>query len=252
MRGLSNLSRILAVVLAAALMVPVTGSATAAPMAKFNTCKQLHKKFPSGIAVSRSSAKYAEDTGMQRPAVRTRLFYRVMGRLKQDVGVICPVAAPVSIPETPIGFKASIAGEESVLLEWDEPYDRRPSAPTYEVRGPGVVETQFSGYARVEGLEPGTTYEFLLVAVNSAGESAPASLSVTTRARPQYEIPDTGTPEPLPTFDSGYSSAGYYPTCADARRAGVQLPIRDFEQPDLYYANTHLDRDGDGSACEWG
>lgn len=233
-------------------MVPLAGSATAAPMAKFKTCKQLHKKFPSGLAVSRSSAEYAEDNGMQRPAVRTRLFYRVMGRLKQDVGVICPVAAPVAIPETPTGFEVSITGETYVYLDWNEPYDRRPSAPTYEVRGPGVIDTQLTGYARVEGLEPGVTYEFLLVALNSAGESAPASLSVTTRPRPQYDIPDTGTPEPLPTFDSDYSSAGYYPTCADARGAGVPLPIRDYEQPDVYNMNPHLDRDGDGTACEWG
>lgn len=251
MRGL-KLGRILAVVLVTGLMVPVAGSATAVPMAKYKSCKQLHKKFPSGLAVSKSSAEYAVDRGMQRPAVRTRLFYRVMGRLKQDVGVVCPVAALVEIPQTPVGFEVSITGETYVYLDWDEPYDQRPSAPTYEVRGPGAITSQFSGSAKVEELEPGITYEFLLVAVNSAGESPPAVLSVATRARPEYEIPDTGTPEPMPTFESGYSSAGYYSTCADARGAGVALPIRDSEQPDLYYANTHLDRDGDGVSCEWG
>lgn len=242
--------------MSALLIVPSTAVAAGAPMVKFKNCKQVHKQFPHGLAMSKAAADLAVDRGMKAPRVRLRLALTLSTRFKTDewtaIGVVCPVAAPIEVPQSPSGFEASITGEDYVYLKWDAPYDRRSSAPSYEVRGPGVITPRFDGSAKVEGLEPGVTYEFLLVAINSAGESSPSALSVTTRARPQYDIPDTGTPEPLPTFDSGYSLAGYYATCADARRAGVPLPIRDYEQPGVYNANTHLDRDGDGTACEWG
>ena len=44
-------------------------------------------------------------------------------------------------------------------------------------------------------------------------------------------------------------TAPYFANCTEAREAGV-TPIRRDENPDLYEANRHMDRDGDGDACE--
>lgn len=70
---------------------------------------------------------------------------------------------------------------------------------------------------------------------------------------PDQELPpDSGAPAAIPgevtkpsSGESGEATS--YRTCTDARAAGV-TPIR--AGTPLYDANRHLDRDGDGTACE--
>ncbi len=77
---------------------------------------------------------------------------------------------------------------------------------------------------------------------------------------PKEKIPGPGSPNPTAGGNDGGTSSGdptatpgagsdatYYATCAAAREAGV-TPI--VEGTPLYDANTHLDRDKDGRACE--
>lgn len=40
-----------------------------------------------------------------------------------------------------------------------------------------------------------------------------------------------------------------YANCTEARAAGV-TPIIQASNPELYEVNSHMDRDGDGVACE--
>lgn len=65
------------------------------------------------------------------------------------------------------------------------------------------------------------------------------------------EAPTTGpAPAPAPATTSGSGNSGngiYYRTCALAKAAGV-TPLR--KGTPAYAANTHLDRDRDGVACE--
>lgn len=57
--------------------------------------------------------------------------------------------------------------------------------------------------------------------------------------------PASSAAQPLAAYSSGSGESAYYANCADARSAGA-APIRAGEPG---YAS-HLDRDGDGVACE--
>lgn len=74
------------------------------------------------------------------------------------------------------------------------------------------------------------------------------------QACPRQRIPTDGTlPDPAPAVSSGSSTSPLgverYQNCTAARAAGV-TPIRKSTDPALYAANRHMDRDGDGVACE--
>lgn len=74
---------------------------------------------------------------------------------------------------------------------------------------------------------------------------------------PAQRVPtDTTLPDPAPWAGSPSSSSSSsaetisrYANCTAARAAGV-TPIRRATDPTLYAANRHMDRDGDGVACE--
>lgn len=61
-------------------------------------------------------------------------------------------------------------------------------------------------------------------------------------------VPVATDPAPAPTTP-GTGQAVRYGSCAEAKAAGV-TPIRKADKPDLYAANTHLDGDKDGVACD--
>jgi hypothetical protein len=62
--------------------------------------------------------------------------------------------------------------------------------------------------------------------------------------------PSSGArPSSSPSPSAPSSSVARYANCTAARAAGV-TPIRRNENPALYAANRHMDRDGDGVACE--
>jgi hypothetical protein len=77
----------------------------------------------------------------------------------------------------------------------------------------------------------------------------PTSGSVRVRVRPTHRAPSTSTPaEPSQPAPSPSQEDGrVFANCAEVRAAGL-APLRR-GTPD-YEANPHLDRDGDGLACE--
>jgi len=54
---------------------------------------------------------------------------------------------------------------------------------------------------------------------------------------------------PAPPVPAGPATVTHYQNCTDAKNAGV-TPIRRDTNPALYAANSGLDRDKDGVACE--
>lgn len=64
---------------------------------------------------------------------------------------------------------------------------------------------------------------------------------------PPTEVTGPGVDESGENFESNVAT--FYPTCDDAVAAGV-APIDRASSPDLYEANTRLDRDNDGVACD--
>ena len=56
------------------------------------------------------------------------------------------------------------------------------------------------------------------------------------------QVPDRSAP-------NAPSDAVEYGNCTEARAAGV-TPIIQVVNPELYEVNSHMDRDGDGVACE--
>ena len=56
------------------------------------------------------------------------------------------------------------------------------------------------------------------------------------------QVPDVSAPTPPPGVER-------YANCTEARAAGV-TPIIQAMNPELYEVNSHMDRDGDGVACE--
>lgn len=88
-------------------------------------------------------------------------------------------------------------------------------------------------------------------------EPEKAAMQTVLTACPGEPLPTGGmTPAPVPTPDESAKpedpkpvGTQRYKSCAAARAAGV-TPILKSVNADLYAANKHLDRDGDGRACE--
>lgn len=137
---------------------------------------------------------------------------------------------------SPRDVVSTVGATRAAYLRWSAP-ENTGNSPIigYVVRGPGSILVQGTT-ATVSGLSPDTEYTFEVVAVNAAGESLPALFTLRTTAE--------AAPAPAP---APARSSTRYATCADARKAGV-TPIR--RGTPTYDANGHLDRDGDGIACE--
>lgn len=236
------------VVLVASVSLVLTGGLVAAPgayaaKAPYKNCKTFNVKFPSGIARSKAEATAAMARGFERPSVNRKAYIKARKANKRlgtpKDGVLCEVPLPVSTPSAPRDVTTTLGATRAVYLQWNSPEsDGNAPITGYVVRGPGSI-TVSGTKATVSGLNPDTEYTFEISAVNIAGEGASTSFTTRTNAE--------AAPTPTPTTPSG--SATRYSNCTSARAAGV-TPIRRDTNPTLYAANTHLDRDKDGVACE--
>lgn len=211
-----------------------TQVASAAP-STFKSCEAFNKKYPAGIARSTSEANAAFARLMELPTVNKKIYIAARKSNKRlgspDDGVLCEVRRTVTTPSEPTALAVSWAYARTVYFTWGAPQnDGNAPITGYIVRGPGNISSRDNS-AFVNVLEPSTTYTFEVVAVNAAGEGAPATITVTTAAESAPSAP----------------TATRYATCAAAKAAGV-TPLR--RGTALYDANRHLDRDGDGVACE--
>jgi hypothetical protein len=219
------------------LSVVVAPVAIAAPN-DYKNCAAFNAKYPAGIARSQVEADAAFARRMELPTV-DRVVYAKARKANKRLGtpadgVLCEVPRTITVPTAPRHVTTQLGAIRAVYLQWNNP-ESDGGAPilSYIVRGPGSVYMQ-GNKATISGLQPNTEYTFEVIAVNEAGEG-PAAV-FTTRTNPDT----TSTPPAAAT-------ARRYATCADARAAGV-TPIR--RPSAMYDANRHLDRDGDGVACE--
>lgn len=238
--------RIVAVVASASMAlagVVVVAPGAAAAKAPFKNCSTFNAKYPTGVARSQQEAEAAVARRFERPTVNRKVYAQARKANKRlgspRDGVLCEVPLPVTTPGAPRDVTSRPGGARAVYLQWNAPEsDGNAPITGYVVRGPGSISVQ-GNRATVTGLNPDTEYTFELLAVNVAGQGAPASIAVRTVAE--------AVPTPTPTQSTPSSSARRYANCSEARAAGV-TPIRSGTA--LYDANRHLDRDGDGVACE--
>ena len=163
-----------------------------------------------------------------------------------------PTLAPP--PEPLTGVRATIVGPTEVHISWDQPALIGPDAPLIDISGPGLI-TILTTYAVIKGLTPESSYEYTLVRRGLGGDSLPVTVVLSTPSSPASEAaePEYDDPAAGAAADNRSGGAGVglrYRTCGNAAAAGVPLPITALGQPEIYYANPQLDRDGDGVACE--
>lgn len=224
---------------AGVLLAPSADAATGI----YKNCKTFNTKYPTGVARSVTEAEAAVARRMVVPTVNRKVYAKARKANKRlgspADGVLCEVKAPVTPPSAPRDVTSSLGATRAAYLQWNNPEsDGNADITAFIVRGPGSI-TVNGNKATVSGLEPDTEYTFEVVAVNAAGEGEVAMFTVRTKAE--------AVATPAPT--AAAPSATRYANCTAARAAGV-TPIRRDTNPTLYAANRHLDRDGDGIACE--
>jgi hypothetical protein len=215
-------------------------TANAAP-STYKNCAAFNMKYPAGVARSIPEANAAFARYMEQPSVNTKAYAAARKANKKlgtpNDGVLCEVPRKVTTPSAPTALTSSDARTTSVYIQWNPPQsDGNAPITGYVVKGSGS-HTVTGNKAYISGLQPGTAYTFEVVAVNIAGQGAPTSIGVSTVAEPVVVAPSA---PPV-------SGATRYANCTAAKAAGV-TPIR--VGTPLYDANRHLDRDGDGIACE--
>jgi len=226
------------IVIASLLSTLQGANATPKPK-KYANCAVFNKQYPAGVARSEIEATAAYARLMEQPIVSTKVYANARKANKrlgtpQD-GVLCEVRRMITSPSAPRDVTNTLGALRAVYLQWNNPEsDGNAPITGFIVRGSGTI-TVAGNKATVSGLNPDTDYTFTVSAVNVAGEGTAASF--TTRTNVEAVV----TP-PAPS-----TSATRYANCTAARAAGV-TPIR--RGTPMYEANRHLDRDGDGIACE--
>lgn len=72
-------------------LISLPGQAMGTPKAvKYSSCKSLWKKYPNGVAETRTSAREAIDAGFERPTIDKSVYRANYVRLDENYdGVIC-------------------------------------------------------------------------------------------------------------------------------------------------------------------
>lgn len=234
---------LLVVALIAGLAAPTAGAT--ATTRKYSTCAKVNADYPAGVAKTAAAATAVMAAGFQRPTVNRRLYTAITKatpRLDRPRnGVVCEVRIVITVPSAVQGLTVTSTSQTEVVLVWSAPADLgNGTIVRYDVTGSGVI-TLSGTAAIISGLTAGTGYQFAVVAVNEAGAGTSSTVGATTTT------PPAPTPSPTPMPSAAPPAAVRYQNCTAARAAGV-TPIR--APSALYDANRHLDRDGDGVACE--
>jgi hypothetical protein len=96
-----------------------------------------------------------------------------------DVALTGPSgSAPPPSPAVPAGLSVTAVTSSSVSLSWTEPSSSDPAA-SYDVYADGsLAVTSATTSATVTGLNPGTSYQFAVAAVDSSGNASAQSAAV--------------------------------------------------------------------------
>lgn len=196
--------------IAAGLLTNTSGVYASQSTSTFESCKQLWKKFPNGVAVRGSSdypaafADYAVRDGFLRPQVlSTKAFnaIRPAKRLRTQGATwprwfYCGRPIPKVAPPTPANLSAEPSVASSVVLTFQEPAGVNP-APVYDIFVDGVLHSTYETRLPprdgvitfrpvIFGLASSTQYAIYVVARNSVGSSAPTpTVTVVTSAAPK-------------------------------------------------------------------
>lgn len=229
-----------------ALVLGVPSVAEAAPKPKkYASCAALNKDYPRGITYSKRWQREAVKGGYLAPKVVNYNIYERNDHLEPGlfdgpIGSIC-VVRPAVAPSAVQALSATSTLKNQILLTWIAPETTGPDPLVYDVYRDGVkvVEGLSTKSFVDQGLADGAQHSYEVVARNPIGETR---LGVVGKTAPAPTAPSTPPPA-APAAPSGIR----YANCDAARAAGV-TPIR--RGTPTYDANRHLDRDGDGVACE--
>ena len=210
--------RRLALVLASSVLLSALGvsaPATAAqPQRSFDSCKELKKQYPNGVARSSKAAQLAYKDGKRRPPVRKRIYKRNKELDKRGDGYVCASTRPVSVPQpaAPVPQPPQQVANLTVVGETPTRQDQRanfniswqvPAAAdvtSYLVRlsdgssktvfpSEGVYTTPAVRTYTAQAFGPfNTPVEISVVAINVVGQSIPAIAQFTTPPEPKRTI----------------------------------------------------------------
>lgn len=247
-RSVSRLVRMLSSALVVAISVTL-GQAIAAPSTsalEFKNCKQVHKKYPNGVAFDPIVAALLTNEGYAYAKTNKKLYSKLtLGPKDLDKDnrlVACARKIKQTAPSVVRYAWGDYDFDDTITLRWSAPEIRGGADVTYLVRGVSADGLFFPESTRwfsremdIRGADFQREYVFDVIAVNSLGESEPVRVVVNTGVQPQRPTVNDALP--------------YYISCYMADRERV-TPIIEIINPDLYDRNEHLDGDGDGIACE--
>lgn len=208
----------LALVLVASVLVSALGvsaPATAAqPQKSFDSCKELKKQYPKGVAQSSKAARLAFNDGKRRPPVRKSVYNKNKELDKRGDGYVCASTRPVSVPQpaAPVPQPPQQVANLTVVGQTPTRQDQRanfniswqmPAAAdvtSYLVRlsdgssktvlsNEGVYTTPAVRTYTAQAFGPfNTPVEISVIAINAVGQSSPAIAQFTTPPEPKRTI----------------------------------------------------------------
>lgn len=179
----------LLVVAALGLSLATSNLMAQTPTKKYNSCKAVWKKYPTGLVSSKYFAEQALNKGYMRPRVNARAYFTNQKLVKDYL--ICPVAPPNVVPAAPqISSTWASQSGLTVTANWGVPQGAGMSV-VYDVYLDGVKSDE--GLTRTSytwrNLAPSTTYTVGVLARNPAGSSAMGTDTATTINQEQANNP---------------------------------------------------------------
>jgi hypothetical protein len=123
---------------------------------------------------------------------------------------------PFSVPDAPTELLAETASDAAGAIDvsWQQPSNNGRDIEKYIVRAGDKTKEVTETFARMEGFDNGATVPVSVVAVNEAGESAPAETTSNTMTAPQVTITDSSSTTSTMTVDFTFDDGGGEATCA--------------------------------------
>ena len=184
----------IAVALIFGLTAPWGMAQAAVPVKKYSTCKEVWKKYPTGIAVNKVDADRAVASGCLRPRVNVHDYWRVDKSIAYLI--VCLVAKPDTVPSAPLLGSPYVLGL-TVSMTWTKPVDAG-SKSVFDAYLNGVKVAEglttiteggtISSY-RWDNLAAATTYTLGVTTRNPAGTSPMATATATTVSQEEADHP---------------------------------------------------------------